>query len=218
MKQVYRNTATGRLSYYLSVILHPALMPTFVFWLMMYQLDPLVIVSSQSRLALLGLIFFGTFVVPTLMLFLLLRAGMIESMSLQHRHERFIPFLITTIFYAFLAFLFFKRVYFDRLLGFVLLGVTVSMFFAAVITRFYKISMHSIGMGGVAGVLMALQLHYGQWFDLRAVLLPVLVFSGLLMSARLYLRAHTPGQVWSGWLLSFSINFTALQLYFLALA
>lgn len=209
-----RTPTLSRVAYYISIVFHPGLMPTFVFWLMLYHMEPLIIVGEQTRLPLLGLIFFGTFLVPTFMLFWLWRSGTIRSMSMPSREERPVPFLITTLFYGFFTFLFLEKTYFDRLLVFVLLGITISVLLATCISYFYKISMHSMGIGGATGLIFALQLHYGQWFDLRATLLPLLVCSGLVMTARLYLMAHSPGQVWLGWLLSFGVNFSVMQFYF----
>ncbi len=203
-----------RLAYGLSVLFHPGLIPTFAFWLLLYRFDPLVVVGDQARVPLLLLVFFGTFLVPMLMVYVLKRGGQVSSLSLEEQSERPLPFLITAVFYAFFTFLFFERTYFDQLLAFILAGITVSVLLAAFITRIYKISMHSLGLGGLVGALFALQLRYGHWIGFQEGLLFGLVASGLVMTARLYMQAHTPGQVWLGWTLSALINFGTMQVYF----
>ncbi len=189
-------------------------MPTVIVLWLLYGVEALLVIEPRVQLALLWLIFFATFVVPSAMLYFLKRGGFIESMSLRKREERPLPFMITTVFYGFFTYLFLDQANFDRLIAFNLVGITASMFLATFISRFYKISMHSMGIGGAMGVFIALQLHYGMWISVRTPILLFLVLWRLVMSARLYLRAHTMSQVWAGWLLSLVINFGALQLYF----
>jgi len=42
----------------------------------------------------------------------------------------------------------------------------------------------------------------------------ILIFSGLVGSARLYLNAHEPKDLWGGYLVGFASQFIALQLVF----
>lgn len=80
---------------------------------------------------------------------------------------------------------------------------TVIIFVAAFITIMWNISLHTIGVGGLVGLLCTLR-HEPMIGDMALVLFPaMIVLAGLVGSARLYLKAHTPLQIYAGYALGF---------------
>lgn len=72
---------------------------------------------------------------------------------------------------------------------------------ALVISYSWRISLHTIGIGGVIGLLCYLQICQPFASAVALSLLPpILVVAGLIGSARLQLNAHTPLQVYVGYL------------------
>jgi membrane-associated phospholipid phosphatase len=49
--------------------------------------------------------------------------------------------------------------------------------------------------------------------DMRFILITVLIFSGLVAYARLKLNAHTPSQVYTGFLLGFLVELLLMIFY-----
>ena len=71
-------------------------------------------------------------------------------------------------------------------------------------------SMHMTAIGGVCGFLITIALKYAG--DVRGDFMLMLVLAGLLAASRLYLKKHTPLQVYAGFL--FGLCFVvAIQLY-----
>lgn len=83
---------------------------------------------------------------------------------------------------------------------------TVALFFAAIVTYFWKISLHAIGSGGLVGALVGACIIIPTPYVRVAVLqfIPfAVVLAGIIGTARLYLQAHTSLQVYAGYLLGF---------------
>jgi membrane-associated phospholipid phosphatase len=62
-----------------------------------------------------------------------------------------------------------------------------------------------VGISGVTGFLMGFYYHYAA-VEYFYPMLAVIVLGGFLMSARLYLNAHTPAQVLAGALLGLAVG------------
>ena len=91
-----------------------------------------------------------------------------------------------------------------------MLATLMAIYVALIITFFWKISMHMIGIGGLAGAMMALSFRFG--LDLWLLFSVIILASGLLGVARLQLKAHSPSQVYVGFVLGFLIVFSGIFL------
>jgi membrane-associated phospholipid phosphatase len=92
--------------------------------------------------------------------------------------------------------------------------IAASLLVAAltIITIFFKISVHAAGAGCMIGFLLSIMLIFPE-HNLMWALVVIVLVGGLIMSARLYLNAHTPVEVYSGFALGLFISF--FSLYFL---
>ena len=85
-----------------------------------------------------------------------------------------------------------------------LMGCTFVVFVATAITFFWRISLHTIGMGGLLGFFTEMMVT--QTFN-QSMMIPVfmitVIIAGLVGSARLYLGAHTPAQIYAGYAVGF---------------
>jgi membrane-associated phospholipid phosphatase len=193
----------------LTYLLHPALMPSGVFAVVLfgiYQAPMYYLYYWQ----LLFLFFLGTFVFPAISILSLYKGGLLSSLSMSGRSERLLPFGITSIFYAITAVFFFRAQLDMRLLS-VVIGIALSVVLMTLLTWRLKISAHSIGMSGLVGTLAAFQLKYNH-LQLALPIALTVVLLGALMSARLYLSAHSPKEVWAGTVLGFLVCMLAVLL------
>ena len=78
------------------------------------------------------------------------------------------------------------------------LGAIYVLILSLYITKFWKISLHMLAIGGLTGVLLTLELLYGQ--SLNFLLLFIFI-SGCLGFSRYSLNAHTLKQIYGGYLL-----------------
>ena len=194
------------LAHTLSVLFHPLLMPTFLFFVVLYVLpQSAVTFPPESRWLIIAIVFFSTFVIPGLGTYFMFRSGFVSSMHVESRPERNLPFFFTTVCFAITSYLFYQEQYFDRLLFYIMFLITLSVFFTYLFSFRWKISAHSVGLGGTLGILLLLHALLPESPLLYIIVAAVLV-AGAVMSARLALNAHTPAEVYSGFLIGFSVG------------
>jgi membrane-associated phospholipid phosphatase len=143
----------------------------------------------------------GTFCLPALLIFLLLRSGVVRSVYLHDRNDRRLPYLLTGLVYAGLTYLFGFRLQlvstFAPVFAVLMGSTTLSILLVGLINLYWKISAHGVGVGGTVGAIAGLLLRFGE----NTLLLPLaiaIVLAGAVATARLQLNAHTPAQVAAG--------------------
>ena len=195
------NTTLARV---LSAVFHPLLMPTILFSILLFAAPGALGVSTFGtpfKLSLLMLIAISTFFVPAFLIYFLYRTGYIRSLHMNELQDRRLPYFMTALLYTTATLLFAFRL--PQLsdmapeIGIVLGSITVSVTLVGLISLFWKISAHSVGISGMVGALLGVAIKSGE-LTLLYPLLALIVLAGLLASARLHLNAHTPSQIAAG--------------------
>jgi membrane-associated phospholipid phosphatase len=188
----------------LSVIFHPLIITTYLFAILFLLTPDLAGVSALELPAigsLLLLLFLNTFVAPSVVVYYMYRFGVTSTLQVENLEERKYPYLASTFFYGLSVYLFgWKLQPIGELapqISILLASVTVSLLVIFVISLFWKISAHATGIGGAIAVLTCLLLRFDEALLFIPVVSAILV-GGWVISARLYLNAHTPGQVVAG--------------------
>lgn len=184
----------------LSVVFHPLLVPSYLYYIICYQLPGVVLYPLRpDRWLVVALTFGFTFLLPTLCAGGLYWAGLIDSLALYERRERVLPLLGAAVSFGVGAWLLAHTQFaVDALLRYMMVGMAVAVLLTLLISLRWKISAHAVGVGGAVGLLALLQLsgladQEALWWLLGSILL-----AGAVLSARLQLQAHTPAQVWVG--------------------
>ncbi|UFH57320.1 hypothetical protein [Spirosoma sp. KNUC1025] len=187
-------------------------MPTLLFGVLLFQVPSVLgmdAFSSSLRLSLLVLIFVGTFMVPSLLIYYLFRIGYVRNMQLTSLSDRRLPYFLTAVVYLFLGYLFTFRMQLVSTLapeiGILIASIAVSILLVGTISLSWQISAHSVGIGGVLGALASIMLKFGI-MDLFIPLTLLVSITGFVASARLQLNAHTPAQIIAGLALGLSIS------------
>ena len=152
-----------------------------------------------------AVMFFTTFVVPALGTYYMYRSGYISNMEVTERPERNMPFFFTAVCFAVTSYLFYQESYFDRLLFYTMSLITLSVFLTYLFSFFWKISAHSVGVGGTLGILILLNVLLPENFLLYIIIAAILM-TGAVLSARLALDAHSTSEVYAGFILGISIG------------
>ena len=204
------------LARFLSVVFHPLLMPTFVFGILLFQVPNVLgvdVYAPTVRLSLLVLIFIGTFGVPALLIYYLYRSGLIQTLHLTTLADRRLPFFLTALIYMFLTYLFLFRMQLISTIapeiGILLGSIALSILLVGVISLYWQISAHSVGISGVVGILAGIILK-SNLTELFIPLLLTILVTGLVCSARLKLNAHTPAQIGVGVMLGLIVSLVAV--------
>ena len=194
-------------------------MPTWLFGTLLYQVPNILGLDTFSgtlRISLWVLIAVGTFAVPTLLILFLFRGGYVRDLQLDDRHDRRLPYLLTGFVYSFLTFLFaFRMQLVSEIapeIAIILGSITISILLVGVISLFWKISAHSVGIGGSIGAIAAIMFKFNE-IDLLYTLTAFIVLAGLIASARLHLNAHTLSQVSAGFFLGIIVSLTTVFLF-----
>ncbi len=141
--------------------------------------------------------------------------NVISSIEMEERGDRNIPLLVTLVYCLLLYFSFFYIMSLNihlpkyiQALPFAGVLVAATCIF---INYKMKISLHAAGTGIFTGFIIAYlmeQVRFEFW------LVPlVLLVSGLVMSARLFLEKHTHFEIYLGWSLAFLITFLSTYFY-----
>lgn len=205
-----------RLAFLISVMMHPLLLPSLCFFILFF-LSPISVLNfrSEAKWGILTVIFVMTFLAPMSSILLFYASGSVKSLKMDSIEDRKLPFMVTILYYLALCFLF---IYFNAfrllpdLIKVILASTTLSLILVTAITFYWKISAHTVGSSGVLGFLFAIVFKYSE----QQLFIPVIatfLCTGLLMSARLYLNAHTPRQILAGFLLGFTLNFLSIIIF-----
>ena len=149
-------------------------------------------------------IFVSTFLIPAIGSFIMMKQGMISSLQMPEKGERKYPYLLTVIIYSLTGYMM-NNLGFPRIMVFFIIGITLVITLLSLINIRYKISAHSAGVGGL--VAFSFLIGDQSIIDFRWIMISALIISGLVMSSRIYLKAHRPSQVYTGFLLGFLVIF-----------
>ena len=141
------------------------------------------------------LVFLFTCLMPLLNVLYLHHKGFVDSIYLESKKERRLPYAITVAYYIILYYLL-KELQLPPILYLIILGCMLASILAFVINLKWKISAHMIGMGGLIGVMIGVSERLT--LDLNATLIVLFIIAGLVGFSRLRMNAHNPFQVYLG--------------------
>lgn len=195
---------TTKLANILSGIFHPFLITLYSFILIFVSGTYITYLPNSIKLIILIVILFNTLLIPIISLFILKRLGLIKSFYLEKHRERVVPIIITSIPYFFTLYLMARLPVPQVLLKIIESGVVV-LLVAALISYWWKISLHLMGIGGLSGFLFACAAQ--SYFRALPLIMIAFTVAGILASARLKNGDHKPAQVYAGYLVGFTIVF-----------
>jgi len=197
----------------ISVIFHPLLLATCLVAIVGFYFPVMLSISPQNFNIILGFVFCFTFILPVVNLVMFRHFGTISSYTLHERTDRLIPFIAIAIIYVVMVFLFYNKLPISSNFNKLMVIVASLVVFSAIVTFFYKISIHSLAACGMVGILLPMN----KAIENNALLWPTaiaIVLAGLIMSARLYLQAHTFNEVVTGAVAGFTIGFAGMIIMF----
>jgi membrane-associated phospholipid phosphatase len=180
----------------------------------------IIIFTNPVRFAkvpylLLMMLAFLTIVFPLVSVVLMKWLDLIDSLEMKGKKERFIPMIAVSTFMLW-AFFMFKPgtntiTSSDVLLSNMILGCVAAIFLAFPFYAVQKISFHTMGMGGLMGMLLNIMPHTS--YNLLGLFMLSILLAGLVGSARLYLGAHSDREIFGGYLIGFFGQFFAYNMF-----
>ena len=178
----------------ISYVFHPLFIPTYFFIYLMYLMpyEFAGITDWQLKLKLFS-VFWLTAFFPAFAVFLLWRLKLSDSIFLRTRKERIIPYVITMFFYWWMYYL--SRNFTDQPLAlkYFYFGIFIASAIGLTVNNFIKVSLHAMG---ISGLLMAVVL-VGFYYPVNnlAWILMAIVFTALVLSARMVVSDHTKNEL-----------------------
>ena len=199
-----------QLSKFISIVLHPIFMPLLALYLTLNTLPSIAFAISQHLNYIYSIIICCTIILPLLSVFFLIKTGRVSSLEISNHKERSLSLFITVLWISLGFFMLNNILFYAPILKAEIIGAILIILFAAIISKFWKISLHLLAIGGVVGIFIALQLIAG---GVMYLLLIFILLSGILGVARIAQKAHNHTQVYVGFLLGMSVELIALLLY-----
>jgi hypothetical protein len=183
----------------ISFIFHPLLLPTYAMMILInINTHHILVLPQNFRYMTVLFIFLTSFALPTLIFLILLKLGKISSLQMHSKNERTLPLFIVALFF-YLTYYLLKQGPHLAIFNVFMLGATLLVVISMFVNYFNKISIHMVAIGGLFGTYAGFAILFRH--DLTFLLYCVAFFAGLVGFARLKLKAHTPRQVYSGFLL-----------------
>lgn len=189
---------------FVSVVFHPLWMPLATY-LIILSVDPFLFVQPAVFSFLLFILVINT-IAPGISVVIMVKRKMLSSLEVEHRKERFAPFVLVTLYYV-LAYVLIrvKGIHVPDEIFSLISGLIVSLLTALVISLKFKISVHVMAQGALVGVLIALSVRHQ--LGLHSVVSLAILLAALVAWARLRLGVHSTGEVYLGFVLGALLNF-----------
>ena len=193
----------------LTMVFNPFLMPIYGLLIIMNSPTIFNYLSKDIKKLLLFIVFINNGVLPFMFLSYMKIRNFISDWLIFNRGERMVPMFTSAIFYGLTVYITYKfnipafvKTYFvAALVMAVLLGI---------VSFWMKASVHAAGMGSIVALIIVMIIK--TQVPLIGYLISSIVLTGLVMSARLWLNAHSVKEIWVGLVLGFLG--TGLVLYF----
>ena len=201
--KIYKATA-----HFFSGLFNPFFIPTLAFFVILMNLPGLEMYTLRVKYLLLSIVFISTCILPIVFILTVSLSPGINRNMMSHK-DRILPYIFSA-FSIFMGAQLIAKLPVPKIFSVFLLGSCLVLLILFAITIKWKISGHGAGMGGLLGAVLALTFKYG--INLLWPIIVVILISGAVGSSRIYLKKHTPMQVYAGF--SVSVLCMYLTIYF----
>lgn len=181
----------------ISYIFHPIFIPLYAVAFLVY-VHPSFFVgfSASGKLQTVFITFINLVAFPLLTVVLLKALGFIDSVFLQSRRDRIIPYMACGIFFFWAYTVFKKEGSYPPVMASFILGVFLTASAGLLANIYFKISMHAMGVGGLLGLFMVLAYYNSMLMTWPLAL--AFILAGLVCTARLLVSSHSERDIYMG--------------------
>ncbi len=184
---------------FISYIFHPLLF-SFIGSFLYLFLTPKHISKKQEYIILL-VVFISTYILPLFFLLILKQFKLIKNYHLETINERKFPVIFFIVLSIMVGKMLMKTQIVD-LLAYSFFGIAFALSITYLLFKYnIKTSLHTLGIGGITGFVVIMSYEYQLNFNLLIACLFIL--SGIIALSRLKLEAHTPKEIYIGFLIGF---------------
>jgi len=203
-------TAGNILAKTISLIFHPLFVPLYGLLIVLSAPTMIGYLPWPVKRTLLILILINNVLLPFSFIPYFKIRNVISSWTIDNRKERIIPLITTSFFYSVTFFITF-RYHIPVFIKTLILTSAILAICVTVINFWHKISIHSAGAGAIVAIVFVLSLKMHA--PLPWALAASIISAGLVLTSRLWLNSHNPGEVWSGFFLGFILSGSLLLIF-----
>lgn len=187
----------------ISFFFHPVFMPFLMFHLVLITLPEIsTSVSFAIELAY-WIVIISSIIIPLTATCIFIRLNKKGSLEMVTKKERVVPLLYSSC-SMFIGCLFLNNLFiYAPILLSMFFGASIISLFASMISFFWKISLHMLGVGGSLGAFIALGLLYNNFLG---IIIVFIFISGCVGYARLKSGSHNESQIYIGFFLGVFIE------------
>ncbi len=208
----------------ISLLFHPLFLIGYMLVILL-AINPYIfaIHNHKDLFVMLFSVFMLTIFFPAFSTMMMKFLNLIDSWQMKDKTERIGPLITTGMFYMWLYVNIKDNTSIPTAFTLFVLGSTIALFMSLVINSFTKISLHTVGMGGmVAGFILIKFLYAYDYFFLKTpmgtfsihtnvILMTIIIAAGMVGTSRLYLKAHDLLDVYGGYLVGIISQIIALR-------
>ncbi len=176
-------------AWFFSIVFHPVFIPVYVtFFLLYVHPNAFAGFSYEDKRQTLLIIVLNLVFFPLLSVLLLKALGFVNSIKLNTRKDRVIPYIASGIFFFWAYTVFKEQSHYPLLLTSFILGIFLASSAALLANIYLKVSMHAIGVGGLVAFMLVVLIEGIQmpWLIAAAVLV-----TGIVCTSRFLISDHS---------------------------
>ncbi len=197
------------LAHFFSYIFHPIFLPFYVVWFLVY-IHPSYFAgfSNYSKNNLLLTTVLNSIFYPSFAILLMKGLGFIKSIYLHTQKDRIGPYLSSMIFYFWLAWVFFKfQPQLNSIFPSFITGVFITTIVGLLSNIYFKISMHTMGMGGILGICLIIMYHNSMLMTWPLCI--AILITGIVCTSRFIVSNHSTKEIYWGLFAGFMCQLVA---------
>jgi hypothetical protein len=185
----------------ISVIFHPLFIPLYgmliifvaptLFWYIPFKVKKILFLVVMTN----------NIFIPISLLPFFRHRNIISSWIIETRKERILPLLSFALFYSITSIIMF-RLQIPLFIKAYIFSISFIVIIATIINFWWKISLHSLGAGALAGIVIVLSMK--MMVPLTGFLIPAFLIGGLVLASRLKLNSSSSSEVYVGYLTGFA--------------
>jgi hypothetical protein len=200
---------TRKLAQIISVVLHPVLLPTLGFLLLLNSGFYFSFLNWEAKRLVLLVVLFSTAILPLLAMSVLTINPRFK-LSFETGNQRALPLMFSSVFY-YVGYMLLNRLNAFPELKIVMIASVMVILGLMLVSLKWKISSHMAALGGLTGILLALSFRTGI-YPVWAIITAVMA-SGVTGTAQLILEKNKLWHLQAGYAMGFTFLF--LTIYFI---
>jgi membrane-associated phospholipid phosphatase len=194
---------------FFTFLFHPIIIPTYTLAIILQLYSQYIIFNHRAVWMLLTVFFVMTTFIPILVVAFMYYLKVISSFYLPKKEERISVSICMTIFYFIAAYLIHGIQIPPYIFIFIMSLPMISLALTLIQLFFSKISLHTFAIGSMLGILL--------FYRFVSIIIPqayilfgVIILTGIVVSARLLLKAHNPVEVGTGLFFGMIISYLCI--------